>query len=263
MKILALDDEPGALRLLKRAILAVEPEADIVDFGAPQEAIDYVRDYEVDVAFLDIQMPGISGTAVAEKMQEYRPKINIIFTTGYSEYAVEAMKLRSSGYLMKPVTREDVQNELKNLRNPVGGALTSGKKVWIKTFGSFDLFVDDKVLPFRRERAKEVLAYLVDRRGSLISRKEISAVLFEDQEYTRATQTYLTQIIQSLKKALEDAGIPEILVVEYNGYAVDTKKFSCDSYDFLDGKPEAKKLYRGEYLSNYSWAEDRWYQFEE
>jgi len=138
----------------------------------------------------------------------------------------------------------------------------SSPQIQIKAFGSFDVFVNGEVLPFRRERAKEMFAYLVDRRGSLVTRKELSSTLFEDHDYSRSTQTYITQIIQSLKNTLKEAQIEDCFVVGYNGYAVDVSKISCDSYDYLDGKPEADNYFHGEYMSQYSWGEEQLYQFE-
>ena len=255
MKIIALDDEPGALKLVEKAIRANCPEDEIKTFLSPEQALSECKVSPPDVAFLDVNMPGITGLQTAKKLKAFNPNVNIIFVTGYSEYATDAFSMRASGYLTKPVTSKDVKKELENLRNPVLSEETE-KGVYIKTFGNFDIFVNGRSISFQRGPAKEVLAYLVDRHGSTVTRKELAAVLFEDDEYSRSTQSYMTQILKSLTNALEGEGVGDIIITGHNSYAIDISKVRCDSYDFLNGKPEAVNSFAGEYMSQYSWAEE-------
>lgn len=72
-----------------------------------------------DVAFLDIEMPGMSGIELAKKLKDIKPYLNIIFVTAYTDYALEVHSLYVSGYLLKPIKKEDVVTALDNLRNPI------------------------------------------------------------------------------------------------------------------------------------------------
>lgn len=262
MIILALDDELGALKILCRAIESVRPDAQLHSFTQVKEALAFADTSPVDIAFLDIRMPVMTGLEVAKQMKRKHPELNVIFTTGFSEYAVDAIKLRSSGYLMKPITKNDVAMELEHLRNPVKDSQTE-RRVHIRTFGAFEVFADGMPLIFHRERTKELLAYLVDRRGSTVTRKELAAALFEDREYSRATQAYLSQLVNHLRRTLSEAMIGDMLISQYNAYAVNTAFFTCDAYDYLDGDPGAINLFHGEYMSQYTWAEGRIFQFYE
>lgn len=253
MRIFAVDDEKSPLKIIEMCIRASAPGSDLHLYGSAATALAEFREYPADVVFLDINMPGMTGLELAKKMSEIKSDVNIIFCTGYGEYALDAFNLYASGYLTKPAEIEDVGNALSHLRFPV---TKSAKTVRIKTFGSFDVFADGKVVPFRRSRSKEVLAYLVDRGGSSVTRKEIAAVVFDEDDYSRSTQAYLSMILKALADSLEDAGIGDLLVVNRNSYAVDTAKFTCDSYEFLAGDPAAKKLFTGEYMFQYSWAEE-------
>lgn len=255
MRIIALDDEAGPLKLIEKALAKVCPEDEVRLFSNPNEALSECRKNPPDVAFLDINMPGVTGLQVAKKLKAVNPMVNIIFVTGYSEYAAQAFSMRASGYLAKPVTASDIKKELENLRNPVKPEETK-KGIFIKTFGNFDVFCDGKPLKFQRAPAKEVIAYLTNRQGSSVTRKELAAVLFEDEEYTRSAQSYITQIIKSMKNTLEQAGAGDIVIAEYNSYALDVSKVSCDAYDYMKGIPEAVNSFQGEYMSQYSWAED-------
>lgn len=260
MIIFAIDDEENALKLLCRAIKACQPDATLYSYGNSQEALEAAKRYQPNVVFLDIRMPGIDGIELGKQLKANNPQVNLIFTTGYSDYALDAMKMHSSGYLLKPVTKEDVANELNNLRNPI--QIPQESRIHARTFGNFELFINGKPVVFRRAKAKELMAYLIDRRGAAVNRKEMAAVIFEDGEYTRANQAYLSQLVKNLVELLKNYDAEELLIVGYNSYAVDLRYFSCDAYDYMDGVPSAINAYKGEYMAQYSWGEESRYRFE-
>lgn len=254
MQILATDDEQGALSVLTSAIREAVPSAVINGFRNPVEALDFMKTTKCDVAFLDIQMREMSGIVLARKLKEIYPKVNIIFVTGCSQYTDEAFGLHASGYVYKPVTADKILVEMENLRNPVKWKDTG---IEIKTFGDFEVVVDGNVISFGREKAKEMLAYLVDKRGKSATRKEIARVLFENEDYSRNTQNYLSKIIKQLETVLEDAGAGSVLKRGINSYAVNTYKFSCDLYDYEKDNATVQEIncFQGEYMNQYSWGE--------
>lgn len=252
MNIIAVDDERLALRALEYVIQSLFPDSTLACFSTPTKALEYAETHRIDIAFLDIEMGGMTGLSLARLLKDIYGKTNIIFTTGHSQYALPAFELSPSGYLLKPITTEAVAREIENLRHPVE---ENTKPVRIQTFGHFEIFVQGRPVPFVRSRSKEILAYLVDRKGASISRKEIAAVMWGDQDYTRSTQTHLQILIGDLMKALEDAGVGYILIRQHGSYAIDTTQVSCDYYDFNRGDPRAVNAYSGEYMTNYAWAE--------
>jgi hypothetical protein len=116
------------------------------------------------VAFLDVKMPGMTGLEMAKRVKELSPHTNIVFVTAYSEYSLDAMRLRASGYVLKPATGEAVETELENLRFPVKTAAAS--RLRVQCFGNFEVYADGQPLRFEFSRTKELFAYLVDRRGA-------------------------------------------------------------------------------------------------
>lgn len=254
MKILALDDERNALEMLMQTIEEVTPEAELYGFRDPEAALHWAEENApVDVAFLDIQMRGITGLTVAKRLKKICPKVNLIFTTGYSEYAVDACNLQTSGYLLKPVHAAKVRHALDHLLFPTEETHSS---IYIRTFGSFEVFVNDEIVHFNRSKSKEMLAYLVDRRGSSVSRKEIFAILFGDETYDHSKQAYLTNIIRDLQQSLGAVGASQLLVRKYNTYAVAPKMFTCDLYEYEKGNVSAINQFHGEYMLQYSWGEN-------
>jgi len=258
MRILAVDDEKDALEVLVSAIKEYEPDAEVQSFNSPSEALKYAADNPPDIAFLDIRMPGMSGLDLAKKLKAINVRVNIVFSTGFSEFAPDAFSLHASGYIMKPISTRLVKKELENLRNPVN---TPNNRIFVRTFGNFELFVDGETLHFSRKPAKELLAYLVDRKGSTVTRKELCSVLLQDEAFTRKSQDYLTKIVKELQKILDEVNAGSIVNLDRGEYSVIPENFSCDAYDYLKGVPNAFNNFYGEYMSQYPWAEKSIQQF--
>ena len=216
-------------------------------------ALQTAYEHRIDVAFLDIHMPEKNGVELARDLKALNPKVNIVFATGFSEYMKEGIDLRMSGYIMKPVTPEAVRTELENLRNPI--AWSNEKRIKILTFGNFDLFVDGTPVKFDRKQAKEILAYLVDKRGTSATYSELAAVLWEDEDYDRTKQKNLQVYIASLVKTLHSVDVRDLILKNRQGILLNTRIVDCDYYRFLEGDVRAINSFTGQYMSAYSWAE--------
>lgn len=129
------------------------------------------------------------------------------------------------------------------------------ERLQVKTFGYFEAFVGGKRLSFRREKAKELLAYLVDRHGASVTTEQIAAVLWEDKPYSRTMKNYVSNVYNSLRRTLEEVGCGDVLIKSRNHLSLDAEKIRCDAYDYEQGDKTARSAFRGEYMSNYSWAE--------
>lgn len=254
MHIIATDDEQSALNVLMGAIKEAVPLATVHGFRNPLEALAFMEKNKCEIAFLDIQMREMNGIILAKKLKEIYPKVNIVFVTGYSQYTNEAFALHASGYVYKQVTADKIVSEMENLRNPVKWKETG---IYVNTFGNFKLIINGEEVSFGREKSKEMLAYLVDKQGKSATRKELAAVLLEREDYSRATQNYLSKIIKELMSVLEQAGAEKILKRGLNSYAIDVDAFECDLYDYEkdDATPDELNRFRGDYMKQYSWAE--------
>ena len=253
MNILAVDDEYFALELMKSALAEVAAGASVYPCRDVRSALQTATEVRIDVAFLDIHMPEMSGVELARELKLLNPKINVVFATGYSEYMKEGIDLRMSGYVLKPVTSEAVKVELENLRNPI--EWNAEKRIKILTFGNFDVFVDGSPVKFERKQAKEILAYLVDKRGTSATYPELAATLWEDEEYDRTKQKNLQVYIASLVKTLHGVDVKDLILKNRQGILLNTRIVDCDYYRFLEGDARAINSFTGQYMSAYSWAE--------
>lgn len=118
MNIIILDNHKLIIAEIKRQVLAVLPGAECVCFTKQREAIEHVKKHRVDVALLDIDMPGLNGIEVAELMCNANPRLNIIFVTGYPEYALQAFTVPVSDFIVKPVSEDALRTSFGKLRFP-------------------------------------------------------------------------------------------------------------------------------------------------
>ena len=118
MNIIILDNHKLIISEIKRQVLSVLPSAECVCFTKQREAIEYVKKHRVDVALLDVDMPGLNGIEVAELMCQINPRLNIIFVTGYPEYALQAFTVPVSDFIVKPVSEDALRASFQKLRFP-------------------------------------------------------------------------------------------------------------------------------------------------
>ena len=186
MIAICVDDEPLVLQMNVSLCREIPLLTNAFGFTSADEALCWLKENRADLAILDIDMPGKNGLMLAAEIKTLRPDISVIFLTGYAQYALEAFGVHASGYLLKPVTRERLAEEISYAL--AGKQQTPPSHVEIKTFGNFDIFADGEAVTFDRAKAKELLAYLTDRQGRYVPRAEIFSVLWEDGEYDRSKQ---------------------------------------------------------------------------
>lgn len=251
MTIYAVEDESIALNGILDKIRKVRPEADVRGFRLAGEALKCAETCQCDIAFVDIKMRDMDGVAFSRRLIAMNPNVNIIFTTGYSEYMKDAFEMHASGYIMKPVTEEEIERELTNLRHEV-----QDEKLKVRTFGDFEVFFRGKPVQFHMAKTKELFAYLVDRRGAVMSNRAISAVLWEDDFCGGGRrighESYFKKIRRDLRTTLDSLDCGDVLIQEYGSLGIFPNAIECDYYQFLRGDT---CLYQGEYMSQYSWSE--------
>lgn len=248
MIAIAVDDEPLMLGALVKAIKASDDITDVTDFTSCDDALDFIKSNPVDIAFLDINMRGMGGLSLAEKIISFCPDCKIVFCTGYEEYAISAFKIHASGYLMKPISAMEVQEEINNIK----GVRQREKPLTVKCFGNFEVYINGQKLVFKRSKTKELLAFLIDRHGAGVTIVQIGVALWENNQEQKK-QNYVHQLIRDLRQSLEAVGVGEIFQRNNYFYSITPEKLDCDYYAYLKtGKPE----FRGEYMSQYSWAEE-------
>ena len=114
LKAILIDDELSSLQNLQQKLIEFCPDVEIIATAQkPEEAILLIRQYKPDVIFLDIEMPRMNGFRMLDELGEF--EFDIIFTTAYNHYAVDAIRISAFDYLMKPVAIKDLQGAVERL----------------------------------------------------------------------------------------------------------------------------------------------------
>jgi YesN/AraC family two-component response regulator len=118
MTVVCVDDHPILLNGLSRNVRQLLPDASIVAFANADEAFGFAKENGCDVLISEIELCGVDGLTLAKSVKKLNPQVNIIFLTVFDEkeHAKEVLKIKPSGYLVKPADLEQLESELKNLR---------------------------------------------------------------------------------------------------------------------------------------------------
>ena len=252
MRAICVDDEPLAVEYTLSQCALLPEIGEAKGFTEAQSALDWLCSHPADIALLDINMPEIDGITLAARIKEIYPRMIVIFLTAYREYSFDAWSVHPSGYLLKPVSQEQLAAEVRYACKDLHSSAPA--HIRIRTFGNFDVYVDERPISFKLAKSKEILAYLVDKQGTGVTRAELFAAIWEDQLYDRGMQKQLDVYIRSLRETLKECGASEIMEMNKGVLRVRPEAFTCDAYLFYSGDSDAINSYRGEYMSAYSWA---------
>lgn len=274
MRIFVLDDEPIALRVSKKTVQEVMPDSQITGFGNADQVFTYIDEtgMKPDVVFSDIEMPGMSGLEFAVHLKKKCPNAVIIFVTAYSQYALEAFRLHVHGYILKPLTTDRVKEELehaleeKKSGQPEQDDLSPEsdlkqrqknlqEQLKVECFGNFEVYWKNMPLMFGRRQTKELLAFLVDRRGTASTPEEIAQVLWQNQNDLEGLSAQVLILLKDLKRVLDTIGREDIIISRGGKIAIRKDAIDCDYYRMLAGDMYAVNSYQGEYMAQYTWAE--------
>ena len=253
LKVINVDDEKIGMRMFEKIISDIEGVEYLGGFTDSYSAIEFVKNNNIDVAFLDIEMPEINGIELAARLKEMDVNIQVVFVTGYDNYALNAFKVDAMGYLLKPYSKEDVQKQIDKAKR----ITKIGKsRIRIQTFGHFNVFIDNKPVVFSLAKSKELLAILVDRAGEDVSMEYIVNLLYESRVYDSKVKALYRQCLSQLNRTFISYGINDVLNINRASVSINKDKIDCDYFQMLDGSKNAIKNYKGEYLFDYSWAEE-------
>ena len=251
MKTILVDDMLLDLQLFELKC-ADMPDFEIVGkFTNPDQAIAYAAGHVVDFALLDIDMPGMNGMELAQRLRQIRRDIIIVFATAHPKFAVDALRMKADYMIFKPFDREDIADVMeraKLLRR------RQNKRFFFRTFGAFDMLVDGEPVRFRSAKAKELMALCLYRQGCPASIHE-SVECMGGEETAGADSTGYRRTIKELTDTLRDYAAEELLLRARGSLQLRLELVDSDYQRFLDGDPDAICQFQGSFLRQYSWAE--------
>ena len=180
MRAIIVDDEQIMLRSFMRLSKGISNLNVIAQFENPEDALLFVQENAVDLAFLDIKMPGMNGIELAVKIREICPSILIVFISAYDEYIRDSNLIGGDYYIVKPYKKETIEMMMQKMQIL---SKSLHKEIYIQMFGRFNVLKNGVPIALRG-KAKEILALVATRCGKEISNEEIYSVIWEGREYS-------------------------------------------------------------------------------
>lgn len=258
LNYLIVDDEPYICEDLAYELERLLPEdSNLLIANSAAEALEIAEKNPIYVAFLDVDMPVMNGLELAKVIEEKNLAQNIVFVTGYPDYSLDAWNTQASGFLVKPVQTQKLETCLKKLRNPFNSDAPAKEQELLNfhCFGIFEVTFQGKPLHFKRRKCKEFLAYLIDRHGARVTTGDLRFIFWDEGEDTEEKAAYIRVLASEIRTVLAAIGQEQIFIHEKNNYGLDITKVKCDYYDYLAGDENARRSFRQEYMSQYSWAD--------
>lgn len=222
-------------------------------FTDSEEALDYARLKRVEFALVEAELEPMDGLVLAGKLRETYPDMVVIFVTDKTEYALEALRVKADYFVIKPYGEADIVDALS--RAKLLGR-RQHKRIHIRTFGRFDVFVDGKLVNFPNAKSKELLALCVDRMGGEVSMEEAVDKLWPDRDYDSRVKALYRKAVIGIRSLLDTCGAPEIFCNRRGVCYLLKDEVECDLYEFLEQREGRDGKYGGEYMFEYSWAEE-------
>ena len=276
LKVIVIDDEPMSVNRLTGLLNKTGLVEVLGGYSDPEEALLAKVAETIDIAFVDIEMPTITGLVLAEKLQEQNPSLEVVMVTAHDHYALEAFQAHAVGYLLKPVTLTSITRQLDLMNQKRKGWIKPAETfdLTIKTFGLFQCFTgndEPDYFSWRTAKAKELFAFLHYHQGSPVTRDEILESLWPEMELDKAVKNFHATGYY-LREALKKRNLDHLLERKNGAYRLKWEEVNSDEKSFIEamevlmkGNPGMETLeailqihentYCG--VDDYRWADDR------
>lgn len=228
INVAIIDDEQLAVDNLVFMLSKFEDVKIVGAFTDSDELFKCLRNNDINLIFMDIEMPEVNGLTLATQVTEEFKDIEIVFATAYNQYAIQAFEVSAIDYILKPLSINRITKAIEKVKRRIPLVNDKDKKVFIKCLGGFEIYIDDKLINFKLSKAKEVLAYLINSYGKSLGWMSIADEVWPDAYDDKKLMNNFHVACFSLRTFLNENGISELFDYSRNLYRVDTTKFECD-----------------------------------
>lgn len=244
-----VDDEPNCSEYLE-FILKDNKAINISgNYNSSQDALDCITGLEIDIAFLDIDLPEIDGLTLADMLLDICPNISVVFVTAYNQYAVDAFKLNALDYILKPISRERITETINRLANKKSLVLKDNKIV-VNCFGKFCVssLETNEIVKWKTSKSEELFAYLVSNLGQDVLIENISSDIFQNMDAEKAYNNIKTTIYY-IKKTLSNFGVSGVIASTRGAYRIVPDTIECDYFKLLSAAKNQNEVSQGNVTS--------------
>lgn len=277
MKVVCVDDESLALEFIEQQLEKIDEITVRATFINPLDGMDYIVNHDVDIVFLDIQMPHINGIQVAEKILEKKPYLPIVFVTAYNEFAVEAFQLNALDYIVKPISVDRLKVTLSRVKEKIAHEKketlllkVNYLQIQLAPFLAFGEGDELKPIQWRTRKAEELFLYLLLNHNTLVEKSSLIELLWSEYEMEKAYALLYTTIY-NVRKQLKQYHQHIVLHNRADGYVLELKNVNVDLETWeqeliklppvnaatIEDYEHVMQLNKGVYLDShdYFWAE--------
>lgn len=272
IRAIIVDDEPLSLQLMEKKLNNIGGVEVVGMFANAESVLNELKNLDFQVAFLDIEMAGLSGLDLAEMIMEWNSQIHIVFVTAYRDYAIQAFELDSLDYLLKPVMKDRLEKTILRLqeniqKNVQNNNNSSCSFIKVICFNEFMVYQGEELIKWKTAKVKELFAFLIMNFNTNVNRDVIIDTLWPDQDYKKA-KIQLHTSLSYLRKTLDSIGCNYSLTFSNQSYKLFIDHLYCDELELerlmnlqmtnqnINEIERILSLYTGEYMekNEYSWA---------
>lgn len=276
IRAIIVDDEALALQLMEKKLNDLGTVEVVKSFSLVSSVLKEMKQLDFQVAFLDIEMPGINGLDLAELIQEWNPTIHIVFVTASKDYAIQAFELHSIDYLVKPILSERLEKTISRIQNQLQASNqqlpmpeNGSSSIEVICFTDFAVYNHQELVKWKTAKVKELFAFFVTHLNTYVNRDSLIDFLWPDNDYQKA-KIQLHTSISHLRKTLDSFGYSKVLSFSNQSYILELPDLTCDAILFermindhktvnstnIKELERTVQLYSGSYLekNGYEWA---------
>lgn len=221
-------------------------------FTDTEKTVSFLSENSVDLVFLSVCSEKIDYCYIITTIKKYNDKTVIFLTGNDDSQSVEVYRNQCDYFIKKPYKKAEIDACMERF-NLLSVRLS--KKVYVRTFGRFDVFVDGAALDFHNAKAKELLALCIDRVGGNVSMCEAIDKLWPERDYDEKVKKLYRKAVMSIRSVLSENGVREVFDTSRANVRIRYDMIECDYFKFLENPDKYHSLFHGEYMFDYSWAE--------
>ncbi|MDE7263585.1 MAG: hypothetical protein K2N64_02870 [Anaeroplasmataceae bacterium] len=244
MKVLIIDDDLASLSCFLESFVN-EYTIEYKFFKEhPLDTLTYIKENDVDGAFISINLSSIGGIELAEKLVEIRRDLKVVFIGDPIFIFSESLKENVLGVCDRPLVSKQIEYYLKSMQ------IQKKKRIYIHTFGTFDVFINQQIVKFKSAKSKELLALLITYNGKSLYMSDAICHLWPDKDIERAKRLY-RDAVWKLRKTMIEYNIFHIIEFKRAQLFLHKENIECDYWKYLK---QANTNYNGIFLPSYDWS---------
>lgn len=249
-----IDENPISRELLHE-LYAKFPELNILkSLSSYRSAFEYIKNHKVDFALINLSSSYKSEIEFGVSLRSLNREAILIYFVSSPEQCFEAVKAKADYCILKPFENEDIK---ASVRHAVALNNANYFSVELHMFGKFGVFHNGRAVDFRSFKAKELFALCADHCGADVTIEEAADKLWSERPYDEKVKGLYRKAVMNIRRTMDEHNIENVFFATRGSCKINPTNIKCDYYRYKSAPLANIQLYNGEYLNDYSWAEEK------